>query len=72
MLTDDEAAPPRVDLGEKGAGTKMAIGNPQSIFLDAREDRPQEGALLRMAIFTGKDIRDEPLGRFIDHQGFAR
>jgi len=50
----------------------MAIGNPQIIFLDAREDRPQEGALLRMAIFTGKDIRDEPLGRLIDHQGFAR
>ena len=30
MLTDDEEAPPCVDLGEKGAGTKMAIGNPQT------------------------------------------
>jgi hypothetical protein len=71
MLTDHEEAPTRVDLGEKGAGAKIAIGDPQIIPRDAREDRPEEGALLRMAIFTGKDIRDEPLGRLIDHQRFA-
>lgn len=72
MRTDHEEAPSRVDLGEKGTGTKIAIGNPEIIPLDAREDRPEERALLRMAIFAGKDIRNEPLGRLIDHQGFAR
>src|SRR6266702_2791645 len=60
MFTDHEAASPRVDLGEKGAGTKIAIGDPQIIPRDARKDRPEERALLRMAIFTGKDIGDEP------------
>jgi hypothetical protein len=72
MLTDHKEAASRVDLSEKGSGTKMAIGDPQLSLPDALEDCPKERALLRLAIFTGKDMRDEPLGWRIDHERFAR
>src|SRR5512134_60059 len=71
MLTDHEETTPRVDLAEKGAGTKIAVGDPQVIPPDTLEHRPEKRALLGMAIFTGKDIRDEALGWLVDHQRFA-
>src|SRR5215467_9440298 len=60
-----------VDLTEKGAGTEIAVFNPEVTDLNRVQDGPEQRAFLRMAIFTGKDIGDHPQGRFIDHQRFA-
>ena len=72
MLTDHAETAPRVALAEKGVGTKMAIGDPPGMPPDALAHRPEERALLGMAIFPGNDLRDEALGRLVAHQRFAR
>ena len=67
MLTDHEETAPRVDLAEKGLGTKIAIGDPQVIPPDALEHRPEERALLGMAIFARKNLPHHALIRRTDH-----
>src|SRR5438270_12576385 len=66
-----EGAAP-VDLTEKGAGTEIAVFNPEVTGLNRVQDGPEQRAFLRMTIFARKDIGDHPQGRFIDHQRFAR
>src|SRR5678816_4659857 len=61
-----------VSLTEKGAGTEIAVFNPEVTGLNRVQDGPEQRALLRMAIFARKDIRDHTQGWFIDHQRFAR
>ena len=60
-----------VDLTEKGAGTEIAVFNPEVTGLNRVQDGPEQRAFLRMAIFARKDIGDHTQGRFIDHQRFA-
>jgi hypothetical protein len=71
MLPDDKEAPAPVGLGEKRSGTKIAVGNPQIIWLDTLEHRPEQRALLRVAIFTRKDLGNSARRRLIDHERFA-
>src|SRR5207237_2204209 len=66
-----EGAAP-VDLTEKGAGTEIAVFNPEVTGLNRVQDGPEQRAFLRMTICARKDIGDHPQGRFIDHQRFAR
>src|SRR2546423_12706355 len=60
-----------VDLTEEGAGTEIAVFNPEVTGLNRVQDGPEQRAFLRMAIFARKDIGDHTQGRFIDHQRFA-
>src|SRR4029453_10819427 len=60
-----------VDLTEKGAGTEIAVFNPEVTGLNRVQDGPEQRAFLRMAIFAWPDIGDHTQGRFIDHQRFA-
>src|SRR5262252_6374107 len=60
-----------VELTEQGAGTKMAVFNPEGTGLNRVQDGPAQRAFLRMAICTGTDIGDHSQGRGIDHQRFA-
>src|SRR5215467_5738105 len=60
-----------VDLTEKGAGTEMAVFNPEVTGLNRVQDGPEQRAFLRMTIFARKDIGDYTQGRLIDHQRFA-
>src|SRR6516162_9152027 len=60
-----------VDLTEKGAGTNIAVFNPEITGLHRVQDSPEPRAFLRMTIFAREDIGDRPQGRFIDHQRFA-
>src|SRR5215471_18219095 len=71
MLANHEETAARVQLAQKCAGTKIAIGNPQIIRRDYLEHRPQQRALLRMPIFTRKDIGDQAVGWLIDHERLA-
>ena len=71
MLANHEEATTCVHLTEKRTGTKIAIGNPQIIRRDRFEYRPQQRALLRMPIFTRKDIGDQALGWCLDHERLA-
>src|SRR5262245_60427474 len=71
MLANHEEAPTRVQLTEKRARTKITIRNPQIIRRDRGEHRPQQRALLRMPIFTRKDIGDQAWGGLIDHERLA-
>src|SRR5207237_9926399 len=65
-----EGAAP-VDLTEKGAGTEIAVFNPEVTGLNRVQDCPEQRAFLRMAMFAWKDIGDHTQRRFIDHQRFA-
>src|SRR6267143_6851825 len=60
-----------VNLTEKGAGTEIAVFNPEVAGLNRVQDCPEQRAFLRMAIFAWKDIGDHTQGRFIDYQRFA-
>src|SRR5215510_7630152 len=60
-----------VDFTEKGAGTKIAVFNPEITGLNRIQDGPEQRAFLRMPIFAREDIGDHTQGRFIDHQRFA-
>src|SRR3979411_442549 len=44
-----------VDLTEKGAGTAIAVFNPEVTGLNRGQDCPEQRAFLRMAIFAWKD-----------------
>src|SRR5687768_10593955 len=71
MFAGDEKGPAVVDVTQKVARTKIAVFNPESARLHRLEQGAEQGAFLRMAIFTGKNIGDQALGGLIDHQGFA-
>src|SRR5438552_16912793 len=60
-----------VNLTEKGAGTDIAVFNPEVAGLNRVQDGPEQRAFLRMAIFAWKDISDHTQGRFIDDQRCA-
>src|SRR6266705_79508 len=60
-----------VNLTEKGAGTEIAVFNPEVTGLNRVQDGLEQRAFLRMAIFAWKDIGDHTQGRFIDYQRFA-
>ena len=68
MLANNEETTARVHLSQKRAGTKIAISDPQIIRLYCREYRSQQRALLRMPIFTWKDIGEQAVGWLIDHE----
>src|SRR5215813_7417687 len=57
-----------VDLTETGAGTAIAVCNPEGTGLNRVPDGPEQRAFRRMAIFAWTDIGDHTQGRFIDHQ----
>ena len=71
MFAGDEKGPAVVDVTQKVARTKIAVFDPQITRLHRLEQGAEQGAFLRMAIFTGKNIGDQALGGLIDHQGFA-
>src|SRR5262249_32316592 len=71
MLANNEETAACVYLTQKRAGTKITISNPQILCGDCFEHRSQQRALLRMPIFTRKDIGDQTVGRLIDHERLA-
>ena len=71
MLAADEEGAQIVKVTEKVSGTNIAVFNPQITGLHRLEEWPKQRAFLRMAVFTGNDIGDEPRGRLIDHQRCA-
>src|SRR6266446_7125393 len=71
MFASNEEGASLIDLTEKGAGTEIAVFNPEVPGLNRVQDGPEQRAFLRMAIFARKDIGDHTQGRFIDHQRFA-
>ncbi len=68
VLANHEEAAARVHLTEKRAGTKIAICDPQITASTVSKHRPEQRALLRMPIFTRKDIGDQAQGWLIDHE----
>ena len=72
MFADDEKALALIDSAEKIAHTEITVGNPNIARLHRGKDLTEQGALLRMAIFTGKDIDRHSNGGIVDHQRFAR
>src|SRR5918998_305575 len=72
VLPDDKRAASRVAIAEKLARAEVAIGNPEVLRLHRAQDRAQQRALLRVAIFTGKDVADQAPHRFIDHERLTR
>ena len=71
MFAGDEEGPSLVDVTEKVARTKIAVFNPEITGLHRLQQRSEQRAFLRMAIFTGQDIGDQAQGGLIDHQRFA-
>src|SRR5215468_2355292 len=71
MFARNAAGASRVNLTEKGAGTEIAVFNPEGTGLNRVQDGPEQRAFLRMTILARKDIGDHTQGRFIDHQRFA-
>src|SRR5262252_9517633 len=71
MLANNEETAACVYLTQKRAGTKITIRNPQILCGDCFEHRSQQRTLLRMPIFTWKDIGDQTVGRLIDHERLA-
>jgi len=61
----------RVDRTEQGAGTDMAVFNPEVTGFNGVQDGPEPRAFLRMALCARQDIGDHTPGRCIDHQRCA-
>jgi hypothetical protein len=72
MLAGDETGTSAVDLAQKGTGTKVPVLNPEVVHLHGLKHLPEHRALLRMAVFTGKDIAYEASRGLIHDEGFAR
>lgn len=72
VLPGDESGPTSVDIAQKDTGTQVTILYPKVPRVHGLKHRSEQGALLRMAIFTGQDIGYQALSRFIDDQRLAR
>ena len=56
MLSRDERGAPAVDFAHSGTGTAIPFLHPEIMHLHGFQHRPEQGALLGMAIFTREDI----------------
>jgi hypothetical protein len=72
MLAGDEPGVPVVDRAQEGTGTAIAVLYPEVMRLHGLQHLPEHRALLRMAVFTGKDIAHEASCGLIDDEGCAR
>jgi hypothetical protein len=73
MLTRDAQATATVNIAEQRPRTTAAIGNPEVIRLHGLEHRLTQRALLRVAIFTRKDVTwkdvaHSAVDRFVYHE----
>ena len=71
MLPDYEKGPVAIELSEKLAGTKVAIGNPEIARLGGSQERFEQRTILGMAICTRHHIGDQATRRLIHYQGLA-
>ena len=67
MLARNEPGAADIKPVQKGTRTEIAVLDPEVIGLHSFQHRPEQRALLRMAIFTGKDRTHKPERGFIDH-----
>jgi tetratricopeptide (TPR) repeat protein len=72
MLAGDEAGVLVVDPAQKGTGTAVAVLYPEVMRWHGLQHLPEQRALWRLAVFTGKDLAHEARRGLVHDEGLAR